>query len=266
MANMDFLGGGSGENGFTIQDMIECDMNSEFSDQLAEMNYPLVSSPNLSVNTSDCGIQHNGMSLDLGFGLLNDSKGLHDNSWLQPAVNVNEIQGLVPCSPVENTNPNLLVNPQTGLPTSPITKSNPVSPSETDTVKDAVLSLPESASPTIQFITTSIPDSSSIATTSQQVSAPSAPPTVTYVPTTSNPSTLKNIQNNTHSSISSVTTYHQTLTQHLLSNNNHKVTKSRLEEKQYPKPVYSYSCLIAMALKNSETGALPVSEIYSFMT
>ena len=40
----------------------------------------------------------------------------------------------------------------------------------------------------------------------------------------------------------------------------------REEEKVFPKPVYSYSCLIAMAMKNSETGNLPVSEIYNFMT
>ncbi|XP_061461471.1 forkhead box protein N1 [Rhineura floridana] len=34
----------------------------------------------------------------------------------------------------------------------------------------------------------------------------------------------------------------------------------------FPKPIYSYSILIFMALRSSKTGSLPVSEIYNFMT
>lgn len=64
------------------------------------------------------------------------------------------------------------------------------------------------------------------------------------------------------------THHHHTTTirkqqQQFNNNNNHRLFDD--EERSYPKPAYSYSCLIAMALKNSKTGSLPVSEIYNFM-
>ncbi len=49
------------------------------------------------------------------------------------------------------------------------------------------------------------------------------------------------------------------------SGNNNSNSKQHEKENGFPKPAYSYSCLIALALKNSHSGSMSVSEIYKFM-
>lgn len=74
-----------------------------------------------------------------------------------------------------------------------------------------------------------------------------------YTTSIGSPNTTNHSNNNNNNSLNSS-----------INNNNNK-SQPQPTGQEFPKPAYSYSCLIAMALKNSRTGSLPVSEIYSFM-
>lgn len=174
-------------------------------------------------------------------------------------------------SEVENNNPNLLVNPQSVLPmhsTHQVQNNNTTQQmNQLNTTRhgiavkingqDAVLT--PTQHPQIQYVTVqnvTTVNSAQIGYTVQPVTI--CPQQIQHVgtvtsPSLSSPVLVEHLQNGTQTS-------------HMKSNNNNKLRQQQQTmEKVYPKPVYSYSCLIAMALKNSRTGNLPVSEIYNFM-
>ena len=196
----------------------------------------------------------------------------------------------------ENTDPNLLVNPQTGV---PVGQDQPRTPVTLTLSQPAVTEMRDSNSSSRQIINIQpqVSDSQQQQRQQQQTIRVTQPQFVNInnvmqvvASTTQGQQVLLQGNGSTVSSMSplrqqlqnirhlqqqqqqqtsvSYATTQQLLTQGLQSPQ--KITMRTLadpeSEKVFPKPVYSYSCLIAMSLKNSDTGCLPVSEIYNFMT
>lgn len=181
---------------------------------------------------------------------------------------------------IENNNPNLLVNPQNVLQQTFIRPFKKVSQTEAVTVKvettedDVIVHHVDNTHFQQPAQTENVRSFVKIQPGGSQQNY-----TLTHANVNINNNTITHVQNFMQQE-SSPTQRSPVLVKHLhngisttqpnnfsySSSNTQSVPKSsETTEKVFPKPVYSYSCLISMALKNSRNGSLPVSEIYNFM-
>lgn len=277
----------------SLQDMIDCDIKTDIDNLLQSQNSEKMSSLEYclqQISSCDVGNIHNNNNLDyipLNLDIPMDTK----HSW-----GTSEAERLHQLVEVENTDPNLLVNPQTGV---PIHHEQMESESAATLLPRLSMSIP---TPTVvglisttppQFITETTLNSMTTASNSPlRLSSASSGNAVTFSqrspagqirengniqveigmasPSQTNPVLLEQLQNpiGLHSprKLQCVTNTHLATFCRANGTLSAKRAVDAEGERVYAKPAYSYSCLIAMALKNSKNGSLPVSEIYHFMT
>ncbi|XP_055931293.1 forkhead box protein N4-like [Argiope bruennichi] len=158
----------------------------------------------------------------------------------------------------------LMVNPRTGLPVSMSDSScssvssmveSPIMPSESHESSSVSTSGNISVTVPVQVVASSTVGSSEMTDVNLTVAVPTPSPS----PHNSSQNHLFSVHDDTSQDEFESP---KPKSKNKSSRSNHHANN----ENVYPKPAYSYSCLIAMALKNSKTGSLPVNEIYDFMT